>query len=361
MEQHLFTPLTLRGVTLRNRIGVSPMCQYSAKGGFPDDWHLVHLGARAVGGAALVMAEATAVEPRGRITPGCTGIWSDAHTDRWARIARFIAAQGAVPGIQLAHAGRKASRTSPWEGDRSLEDHEGGWPVVGPSPVAFSAGGWRVPSALTAEEIAGIVRAFAAAAGRARQAGFQWVELHAAHGYLCHSFYSPLSNRRDDAYGGTFEGRIRFTLEAARAVRDAWPEALPMSTRLSCTDWADGGFVVEDAVALGKRLGAEGVDLIDCSSGGNSLARIPLGPGYQVPLAEAVRRGAGIPTAAVGMITTPAQANQIVTEGKADLVLFAREMLRDPSFPVRAAEALGQRAALHVPPQYLRAIPPPKA
>lgn len=353
----LLSPLQLRGVRLRNRIGVSPMCQYSSVDGLADDWHLVHLGSRAVGGAGLVMTEATAVEARGRISPHDLGIWSDAHVAPLARIARFVEAQGAVAGIQLAHAGRKASRSRPWDGDRSLADEEGGWPIVGPGDVPFD-GTYRVPAALTLPGIASVVESFRAAALRAREAGFRCVELHAAHGYLCHSFLSPLSNRRDDAYGGSFEGRIRFTLEALRAIRSVWPDDLPVAVRLSCSDWVEDGWTLEDSVALARRLKADGADLVDCSSGGNVPGvKIPLGPGYQVPFAEAIRRETGVPTAAVGLITTPAQAEAIVSSGQADLVLLAREELRDPYWPIRAGVALDGTESVAVPPQYVRAYP----
>ena len=322
----------------------------------PNDWHLVHLGSRAVGGAAVVTMEATAVEPRGRISPEDMGIWSDGHIEAHSRIARFISSQGAAPGIQLAHAGRKASKSRPWEGDHSLTDHEGGWPVAGPSPLPFDDG-LRIPHALTKQEIDDIRSRFRAAAARAREAGFEWLEVHAAHGYLFHSFYSPLSNRRTDEYGGSFENRIRFLMEAVRDVRAEWPHDKPMSVRLSCTDWVEGGWTLEDSVELAKCLKAAGVDLIDCSSGGGSpLAKIPIGAGYQVPLAEEIRRRTGVLTAAVGMITQAMQADEIVRNGRADVVLLAREMLRDPYWPFRAAQTLHFRGAPPVPPQYLRAF-----
>jgi 2,4-dienoyl-CoA reductase-like NADH-dependent reductase (Old Yellow Enzyme family) len=350
---HLFDPITLRGATLRNRIGVSPMCQYSSVDGFASDWHLVHLGSRAVGGAALVNTEAAAIEARGRINPHDLGIWDDGHIDMLARIARFVRACGAVPGIQLAHAGRKASRNRPWEPERGIPIEEGGWAIVGPSPIPFGTG-WQVPHALTAEEIAGLLRAAEVATRRALEAGFGWVELHAAHGYLCHSFYSPLSNAREDEYGGTFENRIRFMVQVARSVRRVWPEDRPFSVRLSCTDWVVGGWTLEDTVALARALKAEGVDIVDCSSGGNVLAPIPVGAGYQVPFAETVRRDAGIATAAVGLITEPSHADEIVRNGRADLVLLAREELRDPYWPIHAARVLRQEQ--RVPAQYLRAF-----
>ncbi len=353
---HLFDPLTLRGVTLRNRIGVSPMCQYSAEDGFANEWHLVHLGSRAVGGAGLVMVEATAVEAIGRITPEDMGIWTDRHIEPLARIAKFVSAHGAVPGIQLAHAGRKASKSRPWDGDRTITDKEGGWEVVGPSALAF-AEGWSVPRELTIKEIANIRESFRQAAIRAMEAGFKWLEIHGAHGYLLHSFYSPLSNHRTDEYGGSLENRTRFLVETARVVRAEWPKELPLSVRLSCTDWVEGGWTLDDSVQLAKALKAEGVDLIDCSSGGGSpLAKIPVGASYQVPLSEGVRRGADVPTAAVGMITEPMQADDIIRNGRADLVLLARELLRDPYWPFRAAKALHFKGEMPVPPQYLRAL-----
>ena len=354
---HLFDTLTIRGVTLRNRIGVSPMCQYSSDNGRAGDWHLVHLGARAAGGAALVIAEATAVEPRGRITPGCAGLWSDEHVEPLRRVTRFVSAQGAVPGIQLAHAGRKASCARPWEGGHHLADEEGGWTPVAPSAIAFGGKQPRVPRELTAAEIEALPRLFVAAARRAEAAGFEWLELHAAHGYLLHSFHSPISNRREDAYGGSFENRTRLTIAIARELRGAWPERKVLSVRLSCTDWMEGGWTLEESVELARRLKAEGVDVIDCSSGGiHPDARIPVGAGYQVPLAERIRREAGIATAAVGMITQPMQADEIVRNGRADLVLLARELLRNPNWPMDAARALGHRERLRWPRPYEFAI-----
>jgi 2,4-dienoyl-CoA reductase-like NADH-dependent reductase (Old Yellow Enzyme family) len=352
----LFDPLTLRGRTLRNRIGVSPMCQYSSIDGLATDWHLVHLGSRAVGGAALVMVEATAVESRARISPHDMGLWSDAHIEPLQRIARFIREQGAAPGIQLAHAGRKASRARPWEGDVPLADDAGGWPIIGPSPMPFSPGS-RVPAAMSRDDIRSVQEAFRAAASRAREAGFSWLELHAAHGYLCHSFYSPLTNHRDDQYGGGFENRVRFTKETLAAIRSVWPDDLPVSVRLSCTDWIDGGWTLEDTVAMARILRETGADLIDCSSGGIVAgAAVPVGAGYQTPFAEAVRR-AGIPSAAVGMITDPMQADEIIRNCRADLVFLAREELRNPYWPIRAARELGQMDRMPIPPQYVRGIP----
>ena len=353
----LFDPLPLRGVTLRNRLAVSPMCQYSSTDGLANDWHLVHLGSRAVGGAGLVIVEASAIEPKGRITPVDMGIWGPQHVEPLSRIARFVAAQGAVPGIQLAHAGRKASKSAPWLGDRSLSLGEGGYPIVGPSAVPF-AEGWQTPAALSIAEIEATIRRFAEAAGRAHQAGFQLIELHAAHGYLAHSFLSPLSNKRTDRYGGAFENRIRFVVETTRALRSAWPDSLPLFVRLSCTDWIEGGWTLEESVELSRRLAREGADLIDCSSGGLAPQQaIPLGPGFQVPLSAAVRKGAGVATGAVGLITEPAQADQIVQKGEADLVLLARAELRDPYFPLHAAQALGATDRLRPPPQLERAFP----
>ncbi|GAC1343724.1 MAG: NADH:flavin oxidoreductase/NADH oxidase [Myxococcales bacterium] len=353
----LFEPLSLRSVALRNRIAVSPMCQYSSTDGLANDWHLVHLGSRAVGGAGLIIVEASAVEPNGRITPADLGIWGPQHVEPLARIARFVSAQGAVPGIQLAHAGRKGSKSAPWLGDRSLSLKEGGYPIVGPSAVPF-AEGWQTPAALSIAEIEQTVRRFAEAAVRAHQAGFQLLELHAAHGYLAHSFLSPLSNRRTDRYGGSFENRVRFTVETTRALRAAWPDSLPLFVRLSCTDWVEGGWTLEESVELARLLSREGADLIDCSSGGLAPQQaIPVGPGYQVPLAAAVRKGAGVPTGAVGLIGEARQAEEILAKGEADLILLARAELRDPYFPIHAAQELGASARLPPPPQYERAFP----
>lgn len=348
----LFAALRLRDLEIRNRIFVSPMCQYSSVDGFPNDWHLVHLGSRAVGGAGLVMTEATAVTPVGRISPDDLGIWSDAHGEALAPIARFIKTHGAVPGIQLAHAGRKASTMAPFKGGKPVPVDAGGWQTEAPSEVPF--GSYPAPRALTTVEIEGLVDRFVEAAERARAAGFEVVELHAAHGYLLHQFLSPISNRRDDEYGGSFENRTRLTLKVARALRAAWPASLPVFVRLSATDWVEGGWSLPDSVRLARALAEAGIDLIDCSSGGLSPdARIAAGPGYQVPFAERIRREAGIATGAVGMITSPEQAEQIVATGQADAVLLAREMLRDPYWPTHAARALGEEPLL--PPQYERA------
>jgi 2,4-dienoyl-CoA reductase-like NADH-dependent reductase (Old Yellow Enzyme family) len=349
----LFTPLALRSVTLRNRIGVSPMCQYSAEDGRVGDWHLAHLGARAVGGAGLVIAEATAVSPEGRITPGCAGLWSDAQIEPWARVARFVEAHGAVAGIQLAHAGRKASAARPWDGARQLAPETGGWETIGPSPIAFGANLPRAPREMSLGDIRRVQHDFVAAAQRALIAGFHLLEFHSAHGYLSHSFLSPLSNHRTDAYGGDFEGRTRFTLETAAALRAAWPDALPFAVRLSCTDWMEGGWTIEESVELARRLRALGADLVDCSSGGSSpAAKPPYAAGWQVPFAERIRGEAGIATAAVGLITEPAQADAIVREGRADVVLLARQFLREPHWPIRAARELGKPDAVRLPIQY---------
>ena len=350
----LLTPFTLRDVVFRNRIAVSPMCQYSSEDGFTNDWHLVHLGSRAVGGAALVITEAAAVEARGRISPQDLGIWKDEHVEFLARIAAFVRQQGAVAGIQLAHAGRKASTWRPWEGSGVIPESDGGWRAVAPSAVPFSAGD-PTPAELSKTEIRGTVDSFGAAARRALRAGFQVAEIHAAHGYLVHQFLSPLSNQRTDEYGGAFENRIRLALEVAEAVRAVWPAGLPLFVRVSATDWAPRGWDIDECVELAWRLRGVGVDLIDCSSGGAvPHQKIALGPGYQVPFAARIRKEAGVATGAVGMITTPQQAEEILSAGQADLVLLAREFLRDPYFPLHAAPALG--AEPKPPSQYLRAF-----
>ena len=353
---HLFDSLTIKSITLRNRIGVSPMCMYSSEDGVANDWHLVHLGARAAGGAGLVIAEATAVAPEGRITPGDAGIWADKHVEPIARANRFIKAQGAVPGIQIAHAGRKASAARPWDGGNHLADAAGGWTPVAPSAIAFGDGLNKTPHELSLEEIARVQGNFGAATKRAMAAGCEWLELHSAHGYLSHEFLSPLSNRRTDRYGGSFENRVRFLLETTRAVRAVWPDRLPLTVRLSCTDWAEGGWTIDECVELARQLKAAGVDLIDCSSGGGvATAKVPVGAGYQVPFAARIRREAQIATAAVGMITEAMQADQIVRNGEADVVLLARELLRDPNWPLRAARALHVKPLPTPPAQYLRA------
>jgi 2,4-dienoyl-CoA reductase-like NADH-dependent reductase (Old Yellow Enzyme family) len=353
-EPHLFTPLTLRSVTLRNRIAVSPMCQYSSEDGFASDWHLVHLGSRAVGGAGLVIAEASAVEPRGRISPADLGIWKDEHIAPLARIAAFLQAHGCAAGIQLAHAGRKAGTAVPWKGGRTLPLNDGGWLPCAPSAIAFHQDD-PAPEELSRADIHQLVDRFAAAARRALAAGFQIAEIHAAHGYLIHEFLSPLSNYRTDEYGGGFEQRTRFALEVTAAVRAIWPDDLPLFVRISATDWAEGGWDADQSVELAVRLRSLGVDLVDCSSGGLvAHQRIALGPLYQVPFAERIRREAHVATAAVGLITTPQQADALVRQEKADLVLLAREFLRDPYFPLHAAQALNVEN--RPPGQYLRAF-----
>lgn len=353
---HLFDRLSIRDVTFANRVFVSPMCEYSSADGYANDWHLVHLGSRAVGGAGLVLTEAAAILPEGRISPQDLGIWADGHIEPLARIVRFIHAQGSVAGMQLAHAGRKASTRRPWEGQGTLPEEAGGWKkVVAPSAQPFT-GTYPMPQALTHDGIREVVAAFAKAARRARHAGFRVIEIHAAHGYLIHEFLSPLSNHRDDEYGGSFENRTRFLREIVAAVRSAWPERFPLFVRISATDWVDGGWDPLQSVELARALGEMGVDLIDCSSGGNAArASIPVGPGYQTPFAERIRREANIMTGAVGMITSSAQAEQIIATGHADAVLIARELLRDPYWPLRAARELGQ--AISWPVQYLRAAP----
>lgn len=351
----LFAPIKIRDIEFRNRILVSPMCQYSCIDGFANDWHLVHLGSRAVGGAGGVIVEATAVEATGRISPGDMGLWKDQQIEPFTRITRFLKQQGAVPGIQIAHAGRKASTDAPWRGGKPLlEPDPDAWQPLAPSPIAFDEG-YAVPRELTVEEIHGIVRAFASTAKRAVDAGFELLELHNAHGYLAHEFLSPLSNKRTDQYGGPLENRMRFSLAIVDAVREVWPERLPLFLRISATDWTEGGWTVEDSVALAEAVKERGVDLIDCSSGGNvPRAVIPVKPGYQVPFASKIKKEAGILTGAVGMITEAEQANGIVQAGDADLVLLAREFLREPYWPLKAAKALG--VSMHAAEQYGRAF-----
>ncbi|MEO6170839.1 MAG: NADH:flavin oxidoreductase/NADH oxidase [Lysobacter sp.] len=349
----LFTPLQQRSVTFRNRLVVSPMCQYSASDGVPDDWHLVHLGSRALGGAAVVIAEATAVAPEGRISPDDTGIWNDAQADAWTRIAAFVERQGAVAGIQLAHAGRKASTYAPWVGNGAVPVDAGGWVPLAPSALAFDAH-YGQPQALDRAGIAKVIADFAMAARRSLAAGFRVLEVHAAHGYLLHQFLSPLSNLRDDSYGGSFENRARLLVEVLAAVRHEWPQDLPLWVRISATDWADGGWDIEQSITLARLLGGHGVDLVDVSSGGLvPNVRIPVEPGYQVPFAARIRQEAGIATGAVGLITDAEQAEALIANGQADMVLLARELLRDPYFPQRAARQLG--APMPVPVQYQRA------
>jgi len=349
----LFSPLRLRGVICRNRIFLSPMCQYSAEGGLPTDWHLVHLGSRAVGGAGMVVVEASAVCPEGRITPDDVGLWSPEHARAFQRITRFIEQQGAVPAIQLAHAGRKASTSAPWKGGKPLAPRDGGWQPLGPSALPFSPA-HSVPTALNEAGIDSVVRQFAAATAYARDAGFKAVEIHMAHGYLLHSFLSPLSNRRTDDHGGTFENRMRLPLRVVDAVRGAWPDDLPVMVRISATDWVEGGWDLEQSVALSRELAARGVDLVDCSSGGLTPdAAVPAGPGFQTRFAREIRAAVGIATGAVGLITSAQQAEQIVAQGDADAVLLGRELLRRPYWPLEAAASLG--ADPPWPVQYLRA------
>ena len=349
---HLFEPLSIRDITFRNRIFVSPMCQYSSVEGMPDDWHLVHLGSRAVGGAALVMVEATAVSPEARITPSDSGLWNEKQAAGFRRIVEFVRARGAIAGIQLAHAGRKASTRPPWEGGSPLSASEGAWETVAPSAVPF--GRYPPPRALTEAEIAGVVDCFAASAKLALSAGFEVVELHMAHGYLLHEFLSPLANRREDTFGGSFENRIRFPLRVAAAVREIWPGGFPLFVRISATDWAEGGWTVEDSIRFARELGRVGVDLIDCSTGGIVPGvPIPVGPGYQVPFSERIRKETGIATGAVGLITEAGEADRVVSSGEADALFLGRELLRDPYWPLHAARALG--VDVPWPNPYLRA------
>lgn len=354
----LFSPLTLREVTFRNRIGVSPMCLYSceAHDGLPTDWHLAHYGARAMGGAGMVMLESTAITPEGRITLEDLGIWDDHQVEPLARLARLLTENGAVPAIQIAHAGRRAGTTQPWRGDRPLTEAEGAWQPIAPSPLPFGEG-YRTPEPMSSTQIDAARAAFVAAAQRADAAGYLLLEIHAAHGYLIHNFLSPLSNHRQDAYGGPFENRIRFMLEIARDVRAAWPAHKPLAVRLSCIDWAEGGWTLEESIALSTHLRDLGVDLIDCSSGGAVLYEtIPTHFGFQLPFADAIRHEANIPTAAVGDITEPERAQTLIAAGQADLVLLGREMLRDPHWPLRAARTLGIDPRSLMPPQYSWAL-----
>jgi 2,4-dienoyl-CoA reductase-like NADH-dependent reductase (Old Yellow Enzyme family) len=351
---HLFDELEIRDVTLRNRIVVSPMCQYSSTDGFATDWHLVHLGSRAVGGAAVVFTEASAVSPEGRISPQDLGIYKDEHIEMLVRITRFIRSQGALAGVQLAHAGRKGSTHRPWEKPGSISESDGGWKALAPSAVPFE--GYATPVALDEAGIHAIVRAFAAAARRACEAGFQVIEIHSAHGYLLHEFLSPISNKRTDSYGGSFENRTRLLREVITSVRKVWPEGYPLWVRISATDWIEGGWDLDQSVELAQQIGPLGTDLVDCSSGGIAPgAKIPVRAGYQVPFADEIRRKAGILTGAVGMITTAAEADAILREEKADVVLLAREFLRQPYWPLRVAHELG--FPVPWPVQYLRAAP----
>lgn len=353
-QPHILHPAAFRSVTVRNRIAVSPMCQYSAADSVPNDWHFVHLGSRAVGGAGIVFTEVVPIEPRGRISPYCLGLWNDAQRDAFTRITRFVKAQGAVAGIQIGHAGRKASVARPWDGGKPLKPGEGGWEVIAPSPVPYGEG-YPVPREMDAKTIEATLALFAAAARRTREAGFDVIELHAAHGYLIHQFLSPLSNRRRDRYGGSFENRIRFFLEAVDAVRSEWPDTQPLFVRISTTDWIEGGWDLESSVRLAEVLKQGGkVDLIDCSSGAlDPGQKVPLHPGYQVPFAEAIRRRSGMATGAVGLIYSADMAEQIIANGQADLVILGRGMLADPYWPLHAARAL--RARVPWPVQYERA------
>jgi 2,4-dienoyl-CoA reductase-like NADH-dependent reductase (Old Yellow Enzyme family) len=349
----LFSPLQMKEIKFRNRIFVSPMCQYSSEDGMPTDWHLVHLGSRAVGGAALVMVEATAVSQIGRISPWDSGIWTDAHTYGFRRITEFIKANGSIPGIQIAHAGRKASTDTPWRGDRPLSPDKGGWQVIAPSPVPFSKHS-PVPVEMTEKDMDDVASQFRAAAQRSLKAGFEVLEIHMAHGYLLHEFLSPISNQRKDGLGGTLENREKFPLKVAKIIREVWPESLPLFVRISCTDWVDGGWNLEQSVHLCKRLKDIGVDLIDCSTGGLVPdAVIPAGPGFQVPFSSEIRSEASIQTGAVGIITEPDQAENIIATGQADAVLMAREFLRHPYWPLDAARKLN--VDIPWPDQYARA------
>ncbi|MEI6305216.1 MAG: NADH:flavin oxidoreductase/NADH oxidase [Deltaproteobacteria bacterium] len=353
---HLFEPLSLRSIILPNRIAVSPMCQYSAVDGFATDWHLVHYGSRAAGGAGLVLTEAVAVTPQGRISPKDLGIWDDKQIEFLSRITSFITQRGSIAGIQLAHAGRKGSSAPPWENrSTTLSESEGGWPIVAPSAIAFDEGS-AMPTALSESAIDDIKTAFVAAAKRSLLAGFKIAEIHSAHGYLLHQFLSPLSNHRTDQYGGSFDNRIRLLKEVVNAVRAVWPDNLPLLVRISATDWVEGGWNVEQSIELVQQLLTLGVDLIDCSSGGTApQAKMPLGPGYQTYFSEQIRRETGGKTGSVGLITTAAQADHIIRSGQADMVLLARELLRDPYWPLRAARELGHLTPW--PAQYVRAAP----
>ncbi len=348
----LFTPLSIRNLTFRNRIVMSPMCQYTAGDGYAADWHVVHYGTRAAGGTGLIIVEATAVWPEGRITPGDLGLWSDDHISGLRRVADFIMSQGSIPGIQLAHAGRKASCALPWEGGKQLDLKHGGWETVAPSAIPFSPGE-RAPGEADRICIERIIEGFRDAAVRALKAGFRVAEIHSAHGYLLQEFLSPISNKRTDRYGGSFDNRIRLLIEVTEAVRSVWPEEYPIFVRISSTEWSEEGWTPEESVRLAPLLQKAGADLIDCSSEGNiHNAKIPFGPNYQVPFAEMVKKS-GIPSGAVGMITTAGQAEEILADGKADLILMGRELLRNPYFPLQAAAGLG--AGISWPLQYLRA------
>ncbi len=355
----LFQEFRLKDVVLRNRIAVSPMCQYSSENGFPTDWHFVHLGSRAIGGAGLVIVEATAVSPEGRISPADSGIYLDEHVAPFSRIAGFLKQHGSVPGIQLAHAGRKGSASKPWEGNKHLPSEDGGWEVIAPSAVPFGGNLSKTPREMSVSQIAQIQQAFIAAAQRALAAGFEWLELHYAHGYLAHEFYSPLANFRTDNYGGSFDHRIRFLMETFTAVRNVWPERFPLTVRLSVTDWIEGGVTVDDSIELVRRLKDAGLDLLDVSHGSVTpdISQIPWGPGFMVPASSRIRNEVSIPTAVGWQITEPEQAEAIIRDQHADVVLLAREMLRDPYWPYHAALQLGEdKAANLLPIQYARAV-----
>ncbi|TRX24504.1 NADH:flavin oxidoreductase/NADH oxidase [Flavobacterium franklandianum] len=353
MPVQLFSPIQIKNLTFKNRIAISPMCQYSSEDGFANDWHLVHLGSRASGGAALIIQEATSVSPEGRISPSDLGLWKDDHIEKMQAINQFILSQNAISGIQLAHAGRKASMSEPWNGNKRLDEFNGGWDPVAPSAISNHSNE-KAPIALDKKGIQKVISDFKLATKRALKAGFQVVEIHAAHGYLLHQFLSPLSNLRTDEYGGSFENRIRLTLEVLEAVQSEWPANLPLFIRISATDWADGGWNIEESVQLSKILKEKGVDLIDVSSGGLvSHQQIPLGPNYQVPFAGSIKKETGILTGAVGLITDAHQAEAIITDGKADLVLFARESLRNPNLALDFAKELGVNVPW--PKQYERA------
>ncbi len=360
----LFQEFQLKDVVLKNRIGVSPMCQYSSENGFPNDWHFVHLGSRAVGGAGLVIVEATAVSPEGRISPSDSGIYLDDHVEPFARINRFIKQFGAVPGIQIAHAGRKASANKPWEGDNHIETNNGGWNTIAPSAIPFGGTLTKTPKEMTHDEIVRVQDAFVAAAQRAFAAGFEWLELHFAHGYLAHEFYSPLANTRTDNYGGSFENRIRFILETFTAVRNVWPERLPLTARLSVTDWIEGGVTIQESVELVRRLKSAGLDLLDVSHGfvTPDISQVPWGPGFMIPITSRIRQETGIHTAAGWLITDPQQADQAIRDEHTDLVVLARELLRNPYWPYHAAVQLDvENASTVLPIQYARAVQPRKS
>lgn len=355
----LFNPFRLKDIELRNRIAVSPMCQYSCDDGFLNDWHFVHLGSRAIGGAGLVIVEATAVAPEGRISPACSGIYHAEHVEEMARINRFLKEHGAVPGIQIAHAGRKGSASKPWEGDSHLDTDQGGWQTLAPSAIPFGGGLTKIPQAMTIEDIVRVRTDFVIAAQRALEAGFEWLELHFAHGYLAHEFYSPLTNHRTDAYGGSFENRTRFLRETLQAVRAVWPERLPLTARLSVTDWQPGGVTIEDSIELAKQFKTDGLDMLDISQGfiTPDISIIPWAPAFMVPHSGRIRSEAGLPTAVGWMITEPEQAEDAIASGQADVVMLARELLRDPYWPYHAALALNdERVDSVLPVQYARAV-----